>query len=798
MNERGLTSAEARRRLERDGPNELAQARTGAWAAVILEVLREPMIALLVAAAIAYGFLGEAADAVALSASAVFVIVIAVVQELRTTRALEALRELTSPRAIVIRDGTEVRVPGREVVSGDAVLMLEGDRVPADGQLDECEHMQVDESMLTGEALPAAKAVGDRVYSGTLVVAGSATGTITATGGRTRIGAIGGSLRDVERLDTPLQRQMQKLVLRVGFLGVMACLAAVVGYGLLRGQWAQGVLAGLSASISLLPEEIPVVLAVFFALGAWRIARVGVLTRRLPALEALGSATVLCSDKTGTMTLNRMQIAHIEPHALSTIDQVLETAAFASDPRAFDPMDRAIKERTRLLPPHEPLRTYPLSPSMFAMTNVHAGDLEESAIVSTKGAPEAVLALCDLPLAERAEVVSQVESMAARGERVLAVARVETCTAELPLEQRALQLQYVGLLGFEDPVRSGVPESVAQCASAGIRVMMITGDHATTARSIAARIGIAEASRVLSGEQIAAMNDAELAQEVRSTNVFARIAPEQKLRLVRALASNGEVVAMTGDGVNDAPALKAAHIGIAMGERGTDVAREAASIVLVDDDFTSIVDAIRLGRRIFDNIAGAIGYVIVVHVLIAGVALTPIFLLLPLILLPIHIVFIELIVDPTCSIAFEGEPENPEVMHRPPRRAEHPIISNEQILRLALEGLAALAAPLGVLAFALSSGASDSVTRAMVFASFIFINGVTVLMRTSRRNTIALALVAGSCATLALTLLSPFLRFVFHFAVPAPRDWMATIAICSGVALLLAGMRTLGWRRDRK
>ena len=657
----GLSEAEVQQRLAAEGPNELPSSKPRGLPAIALEVIRQPMFLLLMAASGLYFGMGELGDALMLLGSVLIVMAITVVQERRTERALEALRDLSSPRALVVRGGRRQRIAGRDVVRGDVLLLAEGDRVPADAILRSSTNVSADESLLTGESVPVRKLAstdGQRLerpggddlpslFAGTLITSGQGVAEVFATGPRSELGRIGKALQTIEPEDTPLQRETGRIVRVVAIVALMACALVVLVYALSRGgnwqTWRDGLLAGIAMAMSLLPEEFPVVLTVFLALGAWRISRSRVLTRRMPVIETLGAATVLCVDKTGTLTQNQMTVRAVATEAESvTVDaqttivceqfqNVIRTAVLASKTDPFDPMERALHAtNSRLTPqddsPHRGwslLKEYPLTPGLLAVTHVWQTVDATERVIASKGAPEAIAELCRLSAERRTRIAAQVKSLASQGLRVLGVARGMPVTGDLSAEQRQLVLEFVGLVAFEDPLRDNVPAAMAECRNAGIRVVMITGDYPDTARSIARQAGIADPENVVSGRELDDMSEEDLALRVRSTQVFARVVPEQKLRIVKALKANGEVVAMTGDGVNDAPALRAAHIGIAMGGRGTDVAREAASLVLLDDDFSSIVAAVRLGRRIYDNIRKAIVFIVAVHVPIAGLSLTP-------------------------------------------------------------------------------------------------------------------------------------------------------------------------------
>lgn len=823
----GLSQAEAARRLRAEGANELPSSARRGLGAIAWDLVREPMILLLVACGTIYLFLGDAREALLLLASIGVIIGIELYQHQKAERALEALRDLSSPRALVIRDGTRVRIPGREVVRGDLMVLEEGDRVPADGLVRACEHLLVDESLLTGESAPVRKSPRadarrlDRpgggglpsVFAGTLVVAGEGRAEVAATGARTEMGRIGRSLQAISPEQTRVQRETARLVRIFAVLGVSLCVLVAVLYSLTRGNWLQGVLAGLTLAISMVPEELPVVLTVFLALGAWRLSRRQVLTRRVPVVEMLGSATVLCVDKTGTLTLNRMTVQQLfangATHTVKPNDPVQlpeacrELAAvsgLASRRQPFDPTEQALHQlaaRADLARLHREwtlIREYPFSKTLLAVAYGWRSSDEPQCLVAAKGAPEAIARLCRLQGPEAERAAEATGAMASAGLRVLGVAKARVPEPRLQEPLEALPFEWVGLVGLADPVRPSVPEAIRECREAGVRVIMMTGDYPGTAQQIARQIGLEGAAGLMTGPELDQMDDAALAQRIRRVNLFARIVPEQKLRLVNALKANGEIVAMTGDGVNDAPALKAAHIGIAMGARGTDVAREAAALVLLDDDFSSIVRAIRMGRRIFDNLKKAMAYIFAIHVPIAGMSLIPVILRWPLVLLPVHIVFLELIIDPACSIAFEAEPEEADVMSRPPRRPDAPLVSRRTAGLSVLQGASVLLIVLAMFAVTLWRGKGEAETRAMTVASLIVGNLALIFTNRSWSRTIPQTLrtpnpalwwiTAGALAVLGLVLYVPALRELFRFATLHPDD----LALC-----LLAGTLGVIW-----
>jgi Ca2+-transporting ATPase len=786
---RGLSSAEAALRLASEGPNALPSPDRRSGAAILLGVLREPMFSLLVAAAGVYLLLGDLREALVLAASIVVVMAITVVQERKAERALEALRDLSSPRALVVRDGAVRRIAGAEVVRGDLLLLAEGDRVPADARLVTANELTLNESLLTGESLPVEKREG-LVYSGTLVVKGQGRAEVVATGARTELGRIGASLATLSQEKTRLERETARIVRVVATFAVLLSLLLCAYYGVARGDWLAGILAGLTLAMAILPEEFPVVLTVFLALGAWRISRHGVLTRRMPAIETLGSATVLCVDKTGTLTENRMAVADVLGEDAS---RVSDTAALACELEPFDPMERAIlaaaaPQIVAMRRAWTLERDYPMDGGFLAVCHVWRAASGERR-VAIKGAAETVLPLCGMdPAGPGAQAL--VGDAAARGLRLLAVAEAQWENAALPGDPREYRFRWLGYVALADPLRAEVPQAVAQCRQAGIRVVMITGDYAGTAIAIAEQAGIDTAGGVLSGVQIDALGEPGLAAAVRRTNVFARILPQQKLRLVQAFKAAGEIVAMTGDGVNDAPALKAAHIGVAMGRRGTDVAREAASLVLLEDDFGSIVATVRLGRRIYENIRNAMRYLIAVHVPTAGMSFLPLAFGWPVLFYPVHIVFLEFIIDPACSIVFEAEHSEEGAMRRPPRPPAEPLFGARMLAVSLGLGLSMLVAVGLVYAWAAASGLPDGEVRALGFASVVFGNLALILATRSRDRTLLAVLarpnpalwwiVAGTLAALAGALYVPAAADLFRFAPLGAAE--LAVALAAGLA----------------
>ncbi|MGB8648359.1 MAG: cation-translocating P-type ATPase [Anaerolineae bacterium] len=826
---RGLSELQARERLQADGYNELPSARKRSVLAIAWEVVREPMFLLLVACGTIYLLLGDVQEALLLLSFVFVVMGITFYQERKTERALEALRDLSSPRALVIRDGVEQRIPGREVVHGDMLVVKEGDRVAADGVLLSAVNLSADESLLTGESVPVRKVAEEQmaemgkpggddlpfVYSSTLIVQGHGIAQVQATGLHSEIGKIGKALQGVTVEDTLLQRETGRLVRNLAIVGAGLCVLVIVAYGLTRGDWLHGFLVGLSLAMATLPEEMPVVLTIFLALGAWRISQKRVLTRRVPAIETLGSATVLCVDKTGTLTLNRMAVRKLTA-AGQTWDvaqangngmpegfhELLEFSVLASQQDPFDPMEKAIHElgdkqlaeTEHLHQDWQLVHEYPLSRRLLALAHAWRAPDREDYCIAAKGAPEAIAELCHLSQAARQALSTQVDVLAGEGLRVLGVARARCVTPTLPGDQHDFEFELLGLIGLADPIRPTVPNAIRECYNAGIRVVMITGDYPGTAQNIALQIGLRPHDKFITGPELDAMDDVELRRRIAHVNIFARVVPEQKLRIVNALKDDGEIVAMTGDGVNDAPALKAAHIGIAMGGRGTDVARESAALVLLDDDFTSIEQAVRLGRRIFDNIKKAIAYIFAIHVPIAGMTLIPVVLKLPLVLLPVHIVFLELIIDPACSTIFEAEPEEANVMNRPPRNPNEPLLGIRTLAFSLLQGASVLLIVLAVFMIALWRGLDENEARALSFTTLVVANLGLILTNRSWTRTIVATLrtpnralwfvLTGATVFLAAVLYVPALRDLFQFSA---LDWI-DVLIC-----ITAGTLSIAW-----
>lgn len=806
----GLGHGEAARRLEQDGPNELPRGESRRFGKILFEIISEPMVFLLLGCGTIYFFLGDPQEAAILLAFLVLILVITIYQEQKAENALESLRDLSSPRALVMREGQQQRIAGRDLVAGDIILLNEGDKVPADAEVLAAQNLSIDESLLTGESVPVNKvetqnARATIVYAGTTIVRGSGIGRVIATGARSELGKIGKTISVTDQEQTRLQAEAKRTVRIVAVAAGLLCVAVILAFAQTRNDWLGGLLAGLTLAMAILPNELPAVLTIFLALGAWRLSRNRVLTRKSAVIEALGAATVLCVDKTGTLTQNRMAVrrlwtpqggydlAKFEGKALpEECHEIIEYGILAGEKEPFDPMDKALQsvgnefllDTEHLHPAWTLVQQYPLTPSLLALS--HAWETIEGRTrpVAAKGAPEAIVDLCHVPQARRDEILLQVQEMAKAGLRVLGIAKAKLENSELPEKQHDIDFEFLGLVGLQDPIRAEVPRAIEECRTAGIRVIMITGDHPDTAKSIAREIKLENPDGVITGEEMQSLSDEALKERLKVASVCARTVPEQKLRLIRLLKEMGEVVAMTGDGVNDAPALRNSHIGIAMGARGTDVARESASLVLLDDDFGSIVAAVRHGRRIFENLGYATAYLLAVHIPITGISVIPVFFNLPLVLLPIHIAFLHLIIEPACSIAFEAEGESTDIMRQPPRGLSENLFSRKRLLPVLWTGTILLAVLLAVFLLSLHRGLGETDARTLTFATLVLANvGLLNAQRGkkgARKNDAFLILSLGSVALLGLVLFVPGLQLLFKFSIVHPVD----VAICVAASAL--------------
>lgn len=772
---KGLTQEEADALLRKYGRNEITRIKRWRFLGTVWTVLQEPIFFLLILCAGLYIALGDLGEAILLSVALVFIIGITIYQKNKMENAISALKEIASPKSTVLRNGIFRQIQSAELVPGDLVLVREGERISADGILLKQLNLKVNESTLTGESLPVSKSAADSedfseasapggsdtpfVFSSSLVVYGEGLYKVQFTGSNTQIGKIGAALDTIATEETPLQSETKALTLGITFFAISICAFLVIELGLRDGEWIRALLAGLTFSMAALPEEIPVVLTVYLALGAWRISRVGVLTRSLGAIETLGSASVLCVDKTGTLTENRMVIRRLfvpGPNEGVFFDtekntkflpeefhSILEFAILASKRDPFDPMEKAIQElgystlsgTEHLHQDWVLMKEYSLSPSLMALSFAWRQDSgSDELIVGTKGAPEAIFDLCHMDPEEAEKYKRVAEKISLEGFRVLGVAKSQASIRNLPSHQHDLDFTFLGIIGLEDPIRAEVPDSMQECINAGIRVVMITGDYIGTAQSVAKRIGLPNYDKFLTGDDLAKSLVSGDISDFHNIGIFSRIRPDQKLQIVQHIQSFGEIVAMTGDGVNDAPALKAAHIGVSMGKRGTDVAREASDIVLLEDDFSAIVKAISLGRRIYENIKKSVRYIISVHVPIIGLSILPVFIGGPLFFFPVHILFMELIIDPASSLVFEREEGEKNLMRNPPRARTRKLIGWKTALLSLIQGFVVFGTVLSVFFYSEAQGWGREVSRSLSFIALIASNLSLILTNLSRED----------------------------------------------------------------
>ncbi|MEA5072951.1 MAG: cation-translocating P-type ATPase, partial [Eubacterium aggregans] len=765
----GLTTAEATAQQAKWGKNELVPQKKQNFFLKVLHIIAEPMFLLLLAAAIIYFILGEPRDGAIMLIFVIGIITIDVIQEWKTDKTLTALRDLSAPHIPVIRNGVEQSIPSSDLVPGDIMLLAEGIKIPADGIILKCNDFCVDESSLTGESMgvwkvpeDAAPELGpgeywrtDYCYGGTLVTQGTAMVRVDKIGATTEYGKIGAGVASAPQEDTPLQKQTGRLVkLCAGIAGVLFALVGILNFINLaelplHSRIIESILSGITLAMAMIPEEFPVILTVFLSMGAWRLAKNNALVRRLPSVETLGAVSVLCVDKTGTITQNRMTVTEAWAQD-GDAQKLIRTMGMGCETDAYDPMEKAMLRYCdeHGLTPAELfdgtlVTEYPFTNETKMMG--HVWQRPEGILLAAKGSPERLLPLCHLSEDARIQVEAQLDAFSRQGLRVIAVAQADYTSADaVPTELSDNRLTFLGLIGLSDPPRPTVAADIARCNAAGIRVVMITGDNGITASAIASAIGMPNADNIITGDMLEAMDDDALREAIKTTNIFSRVIPEHKMRIVRAFKENGQIVAMTGDGVNDAPALKYADIGIAMGKRGSEVSREAADLILLDDDFSTIVDTVKDGRRIFDNIRRAVGYVFTIHIPIAFSALLgPLLGISPgaLLLLPLHVVLLELVIDPTCSIVLEREPAEQDIMERPPRSPQEPLLAKGTLVKSIIQGLCIFAASFGTY-FAVLAGnpANAPMGRAMALTIIIVANLLLVFVNCSDHDSILTAM----------------------------------------------------------
>ena len=802
----GLTTAEAKQLQEQYGLNELTPQKKENLLRKILHIICEPMFLLLLVAAAIYFLLGEPRDGIIMLVFVVGIISIDAIQEWKTDKTLNALKDLSAPHITVIRDGMEQTIASVDLVPGDLMLICEGVKIPADGVVVKCADLCVDESSLTGEAegvwkVPEVSAEPsgdywrkDYCYAGTLVTQGTATVRVDQIGENTEYGKIGQGVAASREEPTPLQRQTGNLVKTCAVIaGILFVLVGIFtwlnipDHGF-SDRLVESILSGVTLAMAMIPEEFPVILTVFLSMGAWRLAKKHSLVRKLPSVETLGAVSVLCVDKTGTITMNQMAVQELWA---ADCDEcaLVETMGLGCETDTYDPMEKAMLAccgrygiTREALFENELITEYAFTNELKMMG--HVWRRPEGIVIAAKGSPERIFTVCNLTDEQRAEAEQKNTELSRQGLRVIAIATAKPeSEAGIPASITDCSLTLLGLVGLTDPPRAGVKEDIAVCNRAGIRVVMITGDNGTTASAIAKEIGISNNNHIITGDQLNDMTDEELREAVRSVSIFSRVIPEHKMRIVRALKENGEIVAMTGDGVNDAPALNYADIGIAMGKRGSEVSREAADLILMDDNFTTIVETVKDGRRIYDNIRKAVGYVFTIHIPIAAASLLAPFLgIAPaaLLLLPLHVVLLEILIDPTCSIVLERQPAETDIMNRLPRDPKEKLLTGSLLGKSVLQGLAVFAASFGTYYTVLAGDPANApVARSMGLAIIMLANLFLVQVNSSGhdfavqsfrrlvKDPIMWAVNVGTLALLAIILYTPLSAFLKLTALSA-------------------------------
>jgi len=765
----GLSAEEAQRLQAQYGKNELVSLKKDGFFKKTLHVLAEPMFLLLLAAAVIYFILGEPRDGAIMLVFVLGVIGIELLQSWKTDRTLNALKDLSAPQSMVLRDGKEIQIASADLVPGDIMLVCEGLKLPADGLILRCNDLCVDESSLTGEAegvwkIPVDDASAsdnmppsgdywrkDCCYAGTLVTQGSAALRVEKIGASTEYGKIGSHVAAAPESSTPLQQQTNSLVNRCA--GIAAALfvlvAAVTWFNIpdhsFWDRLIESILSGITLTMAMIPEEFPVILTVFLSMGAWRLAKKKSLVRRLPSVETLGAISVLCVDKTGTLTMNQMRVQ--QTWVFDGDEDILcEMMGLACETEAYDPMEQAMLDYCETISISKDHLFGGTLLSEYAFTNElkmmgHIWRHEEEILIAAKGSPERILTICDLTKQERGSAEEKIRELSEQGLRVIAVAMTKLAgESEIPASLTDCSLTFLGLVGLADPLRDTVKDDIALCNRAGIRVVMITGDNGITAGAIAKQIGMPHTDNIITGDMLERMSDEELRKKVKKISIFSRVIPEHKMRIVKAFKENGEIVAMTGDGVNDAPALKYADIGIAMGKRGSEVSREAADLILMDDNFSTIVDTVKDGRRIYDNLRKAVGYVFSIHIPIALASLlAPLLGIDPagLLLLPLHVVLLELVIDPTCSVVLERQPAETDLMERRPRDPKEKLLTASTLLKSVAQGLMIFLASFGAYFYALSQNPEQApAARSMGLTVLILSNLFLVQINSSSWDSI--------------------------------------------------------------
>ncbi|ULQ54191.1 cation-translocating P-type ATPase [Flavihumibacter fluvii] len=804
----GLNTGEVEAARAKYGLNQIEQKKENALFRIVRDLAKEPMFLLLLAAAIIYFISGQTSEGLFMGISIILVATISIYQDTRSRNALDALKKLTQPNAYVIRNGEKMAIPKEEIVVGDFMIIEEGSSIPADGIIVQANDFYVNESILTGESFPVAKnetSDNTQVFQGTTVTGGLAISRVQSIGNRTRLGQIGKQLESIQEESTPLQKQIRNFVKKMATGGILVFIIVwAINFSQSK-NILDSLLKALTLAMSILPEEIPVAFTTFMALGAWRLMKMGIVVKQTTTVETLGSASVICIDKTGTITENKMSLAAVYlPDKNQLADtgiswdedqqQLITTSMWASEPIPFDPMEIAIHEayskftKSDDRPSYTLIHEYPLEGVPPMMTHVFE-NAAGNRIISAKGAPEAIFTLSALNDKELKNVITAMEQMASKGYRVLGVASTVFEGNDFPAKQQDFPFKFCGLIAFYDPPKKNFNNVLQSFYNAGIDVKIITGDNALTTATIARQVGFRGAEKSMDGVSLQELPVQSRNTTIANTNIFTRMFPEAKLTIVNALKDSGKIVAMTGDGVNDGPALKAAHIGIAMGNKGSEIAKRAASLILTDDDLAKMVDAIAMGRRIYTNLKKAIRYIISIHIPIILTVFLPLALgwIYPNIFTPVHIIFLELIMGPTCSIIYENDPMEENMMEQPPRAASNTFFNWKELWVSIIQGLVITSAALLTYQYAIKGGKDENATRTMVFlvliAANIFLTLINrsfyySLLKTARYVNRLVPLIIGITIALvaALLLFAPLTRF-FKFSRLTWQDLLFSIAV---------------------
>ena len=809
----GLSQHQVQESRAKYGWNRVTVKKSNPVLTYLKFAIQEPMLLLLLVASVVYFIHGDRAEGIFLAVAIVIVSSISLFQDSRSRNALEALKKISQPASKVIRDGLICEIPSEEVVVGDSMLIEEGGLVPADGEIVRAHDFSVNEALLTGESIPVSKDEtheNRQVYQGTFVVAGLAVCTVTAIGIQTKMGAIGKSLQDIPDQRSPLQIKINSFVRLMAYAGgVIFILIGIINY-FRSHDFVDSLLKALTIGMSILPEEIPVAFVTFMALGAWRLGQLGVIVKDTKTVETLGSANVICLDKTGTITKNEMAVASVydfterkitDFNAIRALSETLTLAMWASEPVPFDPMEKSIHDlysrltTTDLRPTYELVHEYPLSGRPPLMTHVFK-DKKSNQIIAAKGAPEAILAQSTLTSEERRIAEDSLTILLKQGFRVLGVGEADFTGNDYPASQAEFKFHFKGFIAFYDPPKENSAAVIQSFYDAGLAVKIITGDTAGTTTTIAQAIGFKGVEKTITGEALLKLSDEEVKEVVMTTNIFTRMFPEAKLRIVEALKSQRQIVAMLGDGVNDGPALKAAHIGIAMGKKGSEVAKQASALVLANDDLSKLIDGIAMGRKIYNNLKKAIQYIISIHIPIILIVFIPLVLgwIYPSIFTPVHIIFLELIMGPTCSVIYENEPLEKNLMHQPPTQFTKTFFNIQELSLSIIQGLMITAGLIIIYQLAVSDGHTQPVTTAMIFLTLITANIVLTLSNRSfiysifttiqYKNKLIPILLAVTVALVVALFSIPLLRSFFHFDIVS----MSQLIICMGV-----GTASVAW-----